>query len=515
MLMKTIYQLMPLILLLVACQAFNNENKKEISSVYSEPFRPQFHFSPEEQWMNDPNGMVYYEGEYHLFYQYYPDSNVWGPMHWGHAVSKDMIHWEHLPFALYPDSLGYIFSGSAVIDYNNTTGFGSKDEPAMVAIYSYHDPIGESAGRIDYQTQGVAYSIDKGRTWNKYAGNPVLPNPGINDFRDPKVIWNEELQKWQMIIAVKDHISIYSSEDLKSWEHISDFGSDIGAHGGVWECPDLFPLNDGHGNLKWVMLVSINPGGPNGGSATQYFVGDFDGHTFTPDDTVTRWMDYGTDNYAGVTWSNIPENDGRRLLIGWMNNWQYANVVPTTEWRGAMTLPRELVLDGKILKSVPVKEIESLRDEPFSFDINKETWKLPGALLELNFDVDPEEGPFQLVLSNDLDEEVIIGLTEEQLSIDRTNAGISNFEAGFAQKHYAPLHEEVNRVTIYLDKASLEVFINDGTVVMTEIIFPNKPYDKLSFIGNKEGLSAINGYTLKSIWAVDDDNISTSVDDIE
>jgi len=228
----------------------------------TEALRPQFHFTPQSGWMNDPNGMVYYEGEYHLFYQYYPDSTVWGPMHWGHAVSKDMIRWERLPIALYPDSLGYIFSGSAVIDWRNTSGLGTEQTPAMVALFTYHDPVGEQEGRIDFQTQGIAYSVDKGRTWTKYDRNPVLPNPGIRDFRDPKVSWNEESHQWVMTLAVKDHIEFYGSPDLKQWNKLSEFGKSIGAHGGVWECPDLFPLKDEQGNTRWVLFVSINPGGP-------------------------------------------------------------------------------------------------------------------------------------------------------------------------------------------------------------------------------------------------------------
>ena len=308
--------------------------------------------------MNDPNGMVFYEGEYHLFYQHYPDDNVWGPMHWGHTVSQDMVNWKHMPIALYPDELGYFFSGSAVIDWQNTSGLGTVDNPPMVAIYNYHEPVGaEDPDRTDFQYQGIAFSLDKGRTWTKYDNNPVLNNPGIRDFRDPKVMWFEPTQRWIMTLAVKDHISFYSSPDLISWTHESDFGLEVGGHGGVWECPDLFALQvDDSDEVKWVLLVSINPGGPAGGSATQYFVGEFDGASFimdpsfapqvTPpagsDEERAVWMDYGPDNYAGVTWSDVPDSDGRRLFIGWMSNWSYSQVVPTTVWRSAMTVPREL-----------------------------------------------------------------------------------------------------------------------------------------------------------------------------
>jgi fructan beta-fructosidase len=259
--MRTCLALLSSLLLLGAC----TPQKSERVATEYEAFRPQFHFTPKTAWMNDPNGLVFYEGEYHLFYQHYPDSTVWGPMHWGHAVSTDLIHWEHLPIALYPDSLGYIFSGSAVVDWKNTSGLGSVEQPPLVAIFTYHDAAGERAGKIDYQTQGIAYSLDKGRTWTKYNHNPVLANPGIIDFRDPKVAWNEVSNQWVMTLAVKDHIEFYGSPDLKKWNKLSEFGKSLGAHGGVWECPDLFPLKDEAGNTHWVLFVSINPGGPQGG----------------------------------------------------------------------------------------------------------------------------------------------------------------------------------------------------------------------------------------------------------
>ncbi|MDB5263027.1 MAG: glycosyl hydrolase family 32, partial [Adhaeribacter sp.] len=353
------------------------------TATFDELHRPQFHFTPPAGWMNDPNGMVYHNGEYHLFYQHNPDSTVWGPMHWGHAVSKDMIKWEHLPIALYPDSLGTIFSGSAVVDKNNTSGLGTKDNPAMIAIYTYHNADGEKAGRKDYQTQGIAYSLDNGRTWTKYKANPVLKNPGIKDFRDPKVSWYEKGQKWIMTLAVMDHISFYSSKNLLDWTKESDFGSDIGGHGGVWECPDLIKMPvTGTNEEKWVLIVNINPGAPNGGSGTQYFVGQFNGKNFVLDNNFKAqltgqsnkpgsvkkgegiWLDYGMDNYAGITWSNVPESDGRLLFIGWMSNWKYANVVPTGKWRSATTIPRTLTLEntpsGLRLASTPVKELQNI-----------------------------------------------------------------------------------------------------------------------------------------------------------
>ncbi len=448
--------------------------------------------------MNDPNGLVFYEGEYHLFYQHYPDSTVWGPMHWGHAVSTDLIHWEHLPIALYPDSLGYIFSGSAVVDWKNTSGLGSTEQPPLVAIFTYHNAAGERAGKIDYQTQGIAYSLDKGRTWTKYDHNPVLANPGIIDFRDPKVAWNEVSNQWVMTLAVKDHIEFYGSPDLKKWNKLSEFGKSLGAHGGVWECPDLFPLKDEAGNTHWVLFVSINPGGPQGGSATQYFVGDYDGKNFIPQDTLTRWIDYGADNYAGVTWSDIPAMDGRRLFIGWMSNWQYANVVPTKAWRSATTLPREVVLNKKDqifeLKFKPAAEIKSIVQNPKSFT-GDATMESPLSLIEFNVD---DSQNFILTISNDKSEKVIISAADGLFSVDRTTSGITNFSDVFPAINKMDIRDvQIRNIKLYLDLASIEIFINDGERVMTEIVFPETPYTnvKLQSSSSQFMISSIS-----SIW---------------
>ncbi len=369
---KFTYSILLVICIILVSSCYSDNSKKATdpiakSEYYQEKYRPQFHFSPETGWMNDPNGMVFYEGEYHLFYQYYPDSTVWGPMHWGHAVSTNMVNWTHLPVALYPDPLGYIFSGSAVADTENTSGFGTDENHPLVAIFTYHNSEAEKGGSVTFQNQGIAWSLDKGRTWTKYSGNPVLQNPGKRDFRDPKVFWHKESGKWIMILAVHDRVNLFSSADLKSWSFESEFGMDAGAHEGVWECPDLFPLKvEGRSDTIWVMLVSINPGGPNGGSATQYFTGKFDGKKFIAHENDVKWIDWGTDNYAGVTWSGIPETDGRRLFLGWMSNWNYATVVPTTVWRSAMTIPRELTLSYEngnyILISIPVSELKILHE---------------------------------------------------------------------------------------------------------------------------------------------------------
>lgn len=508
--------------LLVGCNQHSKKSSEAESNYYTEKHRPQFHFSPEANWMNDPNGMVYYEGEYHLFYQYYPDSTVWGPMHWGHAISKDLIHWEHLPIALYPDSLGLIFSGSAVIDWNNTTGFGSKENPPMVAIFTYHNMEGEKTGRNDFQTQGIAYSLDKGRTWTKYSGNPVLPNPGIRDFRDPKVSWNKEMNKWIMVFAAHDRVKFYSSSNLKEWTHASDFGMELGAHSGVWECPDLYPIKvEGSDETKWILMVSINPGGPNGGSATQYFVGNFDGRSFIPEIEGTNWVDWGRDNYAGVTWSDIPASDGRRLFLGWMSNWDYANVVPTTIWRSTMTFPREIKLkkvDGKfLLTSIPVKELELIREPNTSSTIQSETISgekeidLNGVnlsqceiIIDLAFEKEVPES-FGLVLENSLNETVKIGYSksESKFFIDRTNGGKYDFSDKFTGTAWAP-YAIKNQVQLHLlvDAASVELFVDEGDLVMTELLFPTEKFNKLSVFAENGKIELKSGslISLNGIW---------------
>ena len=334
------------------------KQSSKYSFEYNEKYRPLYHFTPQYGWMNDPNGMVYADGTYHLFYQYNPYGARWGNMHWGHAISKDLVNWEYQPTAIAPDKLGAIFSGSAVIDHDNTAGFGKG---AMIAIFT-------SAG--DRQTQSIAYSLDGGKTFTKYEDNPVLSDANIIDFRDPKVFWHAPSKQWVMSLATTQTITFYGSKNLKEWTRLSEFGEGLGGHGGVWECPDLFPLTY-EGKTKWVLFVSINPGGPNGGSATQYFIGDFDGKTFTPDTmNYPLWLDYGRDNYAGVMWSNVPATDGRRLFIGWMSNWDYANEIPTVNFRSAMTVARTLRLahngEHLVVASEPVKELESLRTEPLS-----------------------------------------------------------------------------------------------------------------------------------------------------
>lgn len=492
---------------------------------YQEPHRPQFHFSPEAHWMNDPNGMVYYKGEFHLFYQHYPDGTIWGPMHWGHAVSKDLIHWKHLPIALYPDSLGYIFSGSAVVDWRNTSGFQNGINAPLVAAYTYHDMAGEKANKNNYQYQGIAFSTDKGRTWTKYSKNPVVPNTdGLKDFRDPKVFWHVESSQWVMIFARGNQVRLYNSPNLKDWTQASEFGKGHGSEGLPWECPDLFelPVDGNPKNKKWVMLVSLGNAAPNGGSGTQYFIGSFDGKTFkneNPPET-THWVDYGTDNYAGVTWSNISPKDSRRIFLGWMSNWKYAQNVPTEKWRSAMTLPRTLSLKstekGLKLVSNPVKELDILRGKldiaitPQTIEGEtkpKTTLKktVSGGELLLEFEKG-SAADFGVKISNSKGEYVLIGFdkTANQYYIDRTQSGKSSFSKDFAGKHFAPRFSNANTIKMRLifDRSSVELFADDGLTVMTDVFFPNEDFNEASFyaLGGKVVLKSGKAYPLKGIW---------------
>ncbi|MEP6596432.1 MAG: glycoside hydrolase family 32 protein [Ginsengibacter sp.] len=477
-------------------------------TLYHEIYRPQIHFSPKEKWMNDPNGMVYYQGIYHLFFQYYPDSTVWGPMHWGHATSKDLIHWQQQTIALYPDSLGYIFSGSAVVDENNTSGFGKNGQVPLVAIFTQHDPVGEKQHNNIFQNQSIAYSLDAGQTWIKYAGNPVLKNPGITDFRDPKLMWYAPQNKWIMTLATKDRVTFYSSHDLKSWTKESEFGKDIGAHGGVWECPDLISFDD-NGKSVWALIVSINPGGPNGGSATQYFIGDFDGKNFTPFSTKTKWIDYGPDNYAGVTWYNTGK---RKIFLGWMTNWTYAQKVPTKTWRSAMTVPRELILkhvgNDVFLAAQPVEELGKITTGKKTFqnisvdDLSK---KINYISLPCRIDVSLISEDFSMIIANDAGEEIMVGYDKKQnrYFIDRTKSGKIDFQKDFAGKHTAPkiAQAEDIKISIIADMSSIELFADDGLTVMTETYFPSNPYDKISV--QSPGNLSLTKFTysmLNTIW---------------
>lgn len=502
------------------------------SVLYQEKHRPQFHFSPPENWMNDPNGMVYYDGEYHLFFQYYPEDVKWGPMHWGHAVSRDLIHWENLPIALYPDTLGHIFSGSAVVDWQNSSGLGINNKPPLIAIFTHHDMEGQEAGRTDYEYQSIAFSNDKGRSWTMYEGNPVIPNINkVKDFRDPKVLWDKVRHQWVMVFATPNHTKFWTSKNLIDWRHMCDWGEAYGEHNGVWECPDLFPLPVGNTSTeKWVLLQSLNPGGINGGSATQYFIGDFDGEKFTLDEDFAKevsdgnaiWIDYGRDNYAGVTWSDIPEEDGRRIFIGWMSNWDYGQVLPTEKWRSAMTIPRTLSLDQKNgkyrLLSQPVKELEKLRGKQIQIApqlasdqtilIGSEDFTVRQMEAEIRIDLEKTSSTiFGIELTNGVGERYRFGyeVKRKQFFSDRSAAVRKPFSEKFSTKNaVAPRFATSQKLTLrfFIDAASIEVFIDDGAVTMTEIFFPSEDFNQLS-VFCKDGQVRLSGgvaYELAGIW---------------
>ncbi|QLG45786.1 glycoside hydrolase family 32 protein [Costertonia aggregata] len=519
-------------LLLSACKNVDKGKNLMVdeseNKYYQEPYRPQFHFSPKKMWMNDPNGMVYHKGVYHLFYQYYPEDIVWGPMHWGHATSKDLVQWEHKPIALYPDENGLIFSGSAVVDFANTSGFGTLDNPALVAIFTYHLMEGEKAGRTDFQTQGIAYSLDNGDTWTKFEENPVIGNNGIKDFRDPKVFWDDINHAWVMSLVAGDHLQLWSSNDLKKWTKLSEFGKKQGAHGGVWECPDLFKLKvEGADEEKWVLLISINPGAPNGGSGTQYFIGDFDGAKFTTKQTREKWIDWGTDNYAGVTYnvlpkdfygdtySNDPEQD--RIFIGWMSNWAYARETPTKKWRSAMTVPRKLTLK-KIgteyeLINYPVSNLNNIIHSEY-----KETIQIPADSIQSvpfkNYNQSQVKfrtttKGFELVFKNDVDDELLLTMNSEKETfvLDRRTSGKIDFHEDFASGvQTMPMNnlgQAEFEVRILMDASSIEVFINEGQYVMTAQVFPNKAFNMLDIENNASGTIILNDFEISkvaSIW---------------
>jgi levanase/fructan beta-fructosidase len=512
--MKNIIFVLLGIISLIGCKQIPKETQntsQNLDTVYSEEelYRPNFHFTPKKSWMNDPNGMFYYNGYYHLYFQHYPDGNTWGPMHWGHAISTDMVTWKEMPIAIYPDEKGYIFSGSAVVDVNNSSGFGKGGKIPIIAMFTYHNMEKEKQGDIDFQSQAIAYSLDEGLTWEKYADNPVIKNPNIKDFRDPKIVWDAANEKWIMVLAAGNKVMLYGSKNLKDWAFLSNFGGNIGSQDGVWECPDLFALQiEGTDEVKWVLLVSVGNGGYNKGSATQYFVGDFDGKTFKIDPTFKNdletnkasWIDYGKDNYAGVTWSNIPAADGRKLFIGWMSNWQYAIKVPTEKWRSSMTVVRELKLtktDNQYrLISLPIKEISNYISKTVkknSIDIEKErpTLLTNNTLvdfksLDIHFKIkNLKEDIYTFYFNNKSGDSIKFGVNNKEkfFFIDRTTSGDISFSKDFAPSiSKAPYASKRNdlEVRLLLDKTSIEIFYNNGETVMTEIFFPKKPIEAFS-----------------------------------
>lgn len=431
-----------------------------------EQYRPDFHHTPAYGWMNDPNGLFYKDGVWNLYFQYNPYGSQWENMTWGHSTSTDLVHWKFQGTPIQPDAVGTIFSGSAVVDKNNTSGFG-KD--AVVALYT---------SAAENQTQSMAYSTDNGKTFTKYEGNPIITST-VPDFRDPHMFWNEDIKKWNMILAAGQHMEIYTSDNLKDWKLESSFGEKYGNHGGVWECPDLMKLKvRGTDKEKWMLICNINPGGPSGGSATQYFVGDFDGHKFTCDSKpeVTKWMDYGKDHYATVTFDNAPE--GRHVAIAWMSNWQYANQVPTQQYRSGNSIPRDLGLfeyKGETYCSVvPSPEMTAAR--------SKKAGKKLTESCEMVVNL---KGNATITLSNDKGEKVVMNYDakSETFSMDRTKSGKIDFSKDFAAVTKAPTYGKISQLRIFIDKSSIEALDADGKMSMTNLVFPSKPYNKVTVKG--------------------------------
>ena len=434
-----------------------------------EKFRPIYHHTPAYGWMNDPNGMFYKDGVWHLYYQYNPYGSQWENMTWAHSTSTDLMHWENQGEAIQPDALGTIFSGSSVIDKENSAGFG-KD--AVVAFYT-------SAGAA--QTQSIAYSTDNGMTFKKYANNPIITSD-VSDFRDPNVFWNDDVKQWNLILAAGQQMNVYSSKNLKDWKYESSFGEGYGNHGGVWECPDLLKMGD-----KWVLICNINPGGPFGGSATQYFVGTFDGHKFTCESKpeVIKWMDYGKDHYATVSFSNAP--NGRIVVLPWMSNWQYANQVPTQQFRSANGLPRDVSLynyNGEDYLSVkPSPEVLTAFEQ-------KPSGRFQAAAY---IEITNIKSNASIVLSNDKNEHVTMVYDGKNgtFSMDRTQSGLTDFHNDFKAKTIAPTNGVIKGMQIFVDRCSVEAFDIDGKVSMTNLVFPSKPYDKVIAKGCKVKIHAL------------------------
>ena len=428
-------------------------------ALIEEKYRPLYHHTPKRGWMTDPNGLFYKDGVWHLFYQYNPYGSMWGNMHWGHSSSTDLVHWKDEGVALAPDAWGTMFSGSCVTDNGN-----------IVAMYTSSRPTPFGG---DVQAQCLAYSNDGGKTFTKYEGNPVLTAED-KDFRDPRPFWNEDIKAWNLILAVGQEMRIYSSPDLKKWKYESSFGKEYGCHGGVWECPDLFPIGQ---PKKWVLICNINPGGPFGGSATQYFVGQFDGHKFTCEHQDTRWMDYGKDHYATVSFCKAPDN--RRTVMAWMSNWQYANQVPTMQFRSANSVPRDLGMfeyKGEFYVSVvPSKEMLSLRGDKA---------KQPTEACEIVVDVKKQA---EIVLSNAKGEQIIMryDAAKQTFSMDRTKSGDVSFSADFPCVTEAPTYGTVKQLRIFIDRCSVEAFDAEGKMAMTNLVFPTEPYNNIKVTGGR------------------------------
>jgi len=454
--------------------------------------RPKLHFTPVKNWMNDPNGLVYYQGEYHLFYQHNPFDNVWGPMHWGHAVSKDLLNWEHLDIALKPDELGTIFSGSAVVDEKNSSRLFEDENGGLVAFYTNHY---EEGGQVR-ETQSMAYSKDRGRTWIKYDKNPIIENPGIKDFRDPKVFYHKDTGKWIMILSAGNKAMIYISENLKDWQYVSEFGENLGAKTGIWECPDLFELEVANtGEKLWVLKFDLVRHKENTQSQTKYFVGDFDGKNFSMLNPESTWIDFGRDFYAAQSWSNLPNS--RSIWLGWMSNWDYANKIPANDWRSAMTIPREIGLvraeERYFLAQKPVREIKNSREKIHGeeeFLIRSKEYPIE-ASAEISLEIEKYKD-FEIRFENSLGEYVDLTYNSEgsKVIFKREKSGVTEFSESFEKEmEIGPLigmEGDELKVNILLDQNSIEVFFNDGIDVITNLIFPKEEINKMSLTSAKD-----------------------------
>ncbi|WP_111643007.1 glycoside hydrolase family 32 protein [Marinimicrobium alkaliphilum] len=493
---------------------------------YREQYRPQFHYTPKKNWMNDPNGLVYHDGEYHMFYQYNPYGDRWGHMSWGHAISTDLVHWEEQGVAILEDEDYMIFSGSAVVDHGNTTGFGTDENPAMVAIYTGHSQVPGGD-----QNQQLAYSTDNGRTWTKYEGNPVL-DENMEHFRDPKVVWHEESEQWLMIITLSEDFAVnfYGSPNLKDWTLLSQFTAEGAPVDKNWECPDMWylPIDGDPNNKRWVLEVDLGDGSIAGGSGGMYFIGDFDGETFTTDTSILpdsaegphQFVDFGADYYAAVSWSNVPEDDGRALWVGWMNNWDYANYIPTHPWRSSQSIPRSVGLTefngGLAMAQQPVEELKALRTreitaENQSLSNNRvsltDSAGIYGQTLELKVTFEPEDADeFGIdVLVGDGEKTTIsYNVHSEEISFDRSQSGDVDFHEKFSGVHVAPMPLDDGKVElhIFVDWSSVEVFAHRGAVVFSNKVFPHHESKGVEVFsrGGTTRISDIQAWPLKSIW---------------
>jgi fructan beta-fructosidase len=473
---------------------------------YQEPeaYRPMIHFSPKQDWMSDPNGLVYYAGEYHLFYQHLIKGGLPGT-YWGHAVSADLLHWQHLPVALAPDSMGFIFSGSCVVDIKNTSGLGTKQNPPMVAMFTYNNPKVVQKFR---ETQALAYSTDKGRSWTKYAGNPVIKNPGLDNFRDPKVSWDETSKRWLLALGAGPVIKFYTSANCINWTYLSEFGTNRGSHMGPWECPDFFPVKvKGTNETKWVLLVSVvdlSQGADRLATATQYFIGDFNGKEFTSDQSDTLWIDHGKDCYAGNIFNNVKDN--KHVFIAWMQSHQYAGQVQnifTKTWSGAATFPRELTVakrNGRYyLQSQPIVELKKLYGEQVrikkqAIDTNlilSKQFKFDKSPVEIVLDFDVKQLPakYGIRIKNDLNENITLYYDNklQEFFVDRTNATGAKFNDRYASVQKAAYKNTGQPMSwrLLIDVASLEFFADNGKVVFTDTFYPTKPFDQIEVFSEK------------------------------